>query len=987
MEISELARKRRREEETKWSRRGALRLFAAPSVCLFLTWFICGHAQAADKVTYVDHVQPIFDNHCASCHNPDDKKGGLDLSSFSAVLAGGNSDAVVEPQRADDSLLYKLVTHQATPKMPPKSAKLPDEKLKAIHDWIAGGLLETTSSKARVSDRPKVDLSLGDVSTGKPDGPVAYPKHLLTEPVVVTQRATTITALASSPWAHVTAVGAPRQVLLYDSGTLDMLGVLPFPEGTPMVARFSRNGSLLLVGGGHHGKSGRVVVFDVETGKRMMTVGKEYDAVLAADISPDQSRVVLGGPSKVARLFDTRSGEVEAELRKHTDWITAAAFSPDGILLATADRAGNLFVWEAQSGREFYTLRGHKEAITAVAFRPDSDVLLSASEDGTVRLWDMHQGREVKNWAAHGGGVLFAAYTHGGRVATVGRDHRAKLWAGDGKGLKTYEKLKAMPSRVTFSHDGKRVIAGDWRGGVHVWQTDDGERVGRITPNPPNVATRLAAAKKRLASLEDGYYDALFELDELASKAKKAEKRLVAAAEKHNDATQVLEAHRKTLAAREQALAEAKKLHSSTAKSVARFQKNVEQISNKLNALKKEILAKNEGSERRMQQLREQATKTLAALEEAKKQAEASPDDETLKAKHSEAQAAHEEAAAAYEKFTSSLDQIRDEMANLTNIAQAAMKELETEAGQLKAIDKARTEAAAAQEAADKALKASQSRTDALAQAAQAAESALRQVKTETAPTREDHVRAKAAFARLDGPYRAAERAVARWEAEQINTKRYAAMAVLDEKQQALREAEAAKLDAEEAAAKAEAALASLRKQKTEAPARLAALQEDIDNATRALGEAEDATAVAKRAVDDKSSLVELAAELVNQTKQAADAAKENAQLQEAAKQAVATHKALKADWDAANRQAMAKASVVGEARKQLNAARAAHAAAEKDVEALPERIAEAMARVDEFQTGLSAAVEAYSQAREAAEAQEEAVEQLRVAYEDKLPR
>jgi len=103
MEISELARKRRREEETKWSRRGALRLFAAPSVCLFLTWFICGHAQAADKVTYVDHVQPIFDNHCASCHNPDDKKGDLDLTSYSGMMAGSSTGEVVESDYHDET--------------------------------------------------------------------------------------------------------------------------------------------------------------------------------------------------------------------------------------------------------------------------------------------------------------------------------------------------------------------------------------------------------------------------------------------------------------------------------------------------------------------------------------------------------------------------------------------------------------------------------------------------------------------------------------------------------------------------------------------------------------------------------------------------------------------------------------------------------------------------------------------------------------------
>src|SRR5688572_14663302 len=31
---------------------------------------------AQDKITYDDHVKPIFTNNCASCHNPDKNKAG-----------------------------------------------------------------------------------------------------------------------------------------------------------------------------------------------------------------------------------------------------------------------------------------------------------------------------------------------------------------------------------------------------------------------------------------------------------------------------------------------------------------------------------------------------------------------------------------------------------------------------------------------------------------------------------------------------------------------------------------------------------------------------------------------------------------------------------------------------------------------------------------------------------------------------------------------
>src|SRR6476620_4024355 len=103
--------------------------------------------------------------------------------------------------------------------------------------------------------------------------------------------------MAASPWAPLLAVAAPHAVLLYNTDSLDLVGSLPFPHGQVNVLRFSRNGQLLLAGRG--GKAGKGVVWSVADGRVLTEVGDEHDAVLAADISADQSQVALGGPSKV----------------------------------------------------------------------------------------------------------------------------------------------------------------------------------------------------------------------------------------------------------------------------------------------------------------------------------------------------------------------------------------------------------------------------------------------------------------------------------------------------------------------------------------------------------------------------------------------------------------------------------------------------------------------------------------------------------------
>jgi hypothetical protein len=456
----------------------------------------------AARITYDDHVLPVLKDKCVGCHNQDKKRGGLVLNNYTRLMEGGSSGVAVKPGDPDNSLLYKVMAHTGEPFMPPSAPQLPKDKIDIISRWIAGGAPENAGSKVVVTAGPKVDFALPSSAKGKPAGPPPMPPvSLRLEPVVRAARDTAVTVLASSPWAPLVAVGGQKQVLLYHSDTLDLLGVLPFPEGTPNVLKFSPNGSLLLVGGGQAGKSGRVVVWSVTKGERLLAVGEESDSVLAADISPDQTRIALGGPGKMVRIYSTKDGTLQQEIRKHTDWVTSLEYSPDGVLLASGDRNGGLFVWEAFTAREYFTLKGHTSAIAEVSWRADSNVVASGSEDGTIRLFEMENGNQVRGWSAHGG-VRGVRYARDGRIVSAGRDRFARLWDGNGGAQRAFEAFPDVALGAIFSHDGARVIASDLTGQVVVWNTADGKRIGTLTANPPTVAEQLALAQKTLAEKE-----------------------------------------------------------------------------------------------------------------------------------------------------------------------------------------------------------------------------------------------------------------------------------------------------------------------------------------------------------------------------------------------------------------------------------------------------------------------------------------------------
>lgn len=469
---------------------------------ILMLFFLPGTLLAqGQKLTYQDNVLPLLREKCASCHNPDNKKGGLNVTNFTALMEGGSRGKSIEPGDPEQSTLYLLMAHQEQPHMPPKSPRLPDKDLQLVANWIKAGALETSGSIA--VKKPKVDLSLKTAARGKPAGPPPMPgAALLLDPIVKTPRGNAVTALAASPWAPVTAVSSARSVILYHTDTQDVLGVLPFPEGQVNVLKFSRNGALLLAAGGRGGQAGRAVVFDIQTGKRVIEVGEETDAVLAADISPDQSQIALGNSSKMVRIYSTKDGTVMHQLKKHTDWVTALEFSPDGVLLATGDRNGGLAVWEAGSGQEFIQIRGPQLAVTEVSWRPDGNVLAVSSEDTQIRLFEMENGSQIRAWGAHGAGALSVKYHHDGRLVSTGRDRVTKIWDGNGALQKQTPGTPDVALKAAWAHDGKTVLTGDWLGQVHVYTTVDGKEMGQVVTNPPGLELRLAEARKRLEAVK-----------------------------------------------------------------------------------------------------------------------------------------------------------------------------------------------------------------------------------------------------------------------------------------------------------------------------------------------------------------------------------------------------------------------------------------------------------------------------------------------------
>lgn len=106
---------------------------------------------APGKVTFVSQIQPILQKHCYACHGPEKQKSGLRLDQRDAALLGGDLGKAIVPGQSDKSPLYRYVAGlDADMVMPPKEPRLSAGEVALIKQWIDGGAVWPTDSKAAV---------------------------------------------------------------------------------------------------------------------------------------------------------------------------------------------------------------------------------------------------------------------------------------------------------------------------------------------------------------------------------------------------------------------------------------------------------------------------------------------------------------------------------------------------------------------------------------------------------------------------------------------------------------------------------------------------------------------------------------------------------------------------------------------------------------------------------------------------------------------
>jgi WD40 repeat protein len=236
-------------------------------------------------------------------------------------------------------------------------------------------------------------------------------------------------AVAFSPDGRYLAVGRDEpDVVLCDLGRRGPARHLGIPVEKTSNLRFSPDGRTLAVSS--H-RSREIILWDIETGQRRMTLRGHSSPVMTMAFAPDgRSLASAAWPDPAVLLWDLATGRPRQRLTGPSILVSTLAYSPDGRRLATVNAGERgVRIWDVGTGGQVGRIVGHSLPIQSVAFSPDGRLLATAAGDGSARLWSTATGRELRRLDGQADLLRDVAFSPDGRtLAATGNDGDIRLW-------------------------------------------------------------------------------------------------------------------------------------------------------------------------------------------------------------------------------------------------------------------------------------------------------------------------------------------------------------------------------------------------------------------------------------------------------------------------------------------------------------------------------------------------------------------------------
>ena len=445
------------------------------------------HADDPTEISYRGDVWPILKRHCWGCHSSRDAKGGLSVETVADMLKGGDSGALFEAQKADESLLLDMISGDS-PEMPKQQPRLSPAKIEILRRWIAGGA--------------KDDSTRGDV-----ERTVQIPETYRFAPAV--------TSVAFSPDGHLLAAACRSEVVLISLADEQPPRRLATESDLLSHVEFSSDGQLLAAVGGSPAHHGEVRFFNPADGSVVASRRAGSDTLFRGGFAPDNKAIAVGGADGAAHIIPV---DWQAEVRSfdlHSDWVLDVAYTPDGHKLVSGGRDKATKISSVETGELLRSVDASNELISSVA--ADGNFAVGAgrgripvsyelkialsnvevSGTGNASRPVSKRNQYAKNFETQPGEIFDLATSHDRALLAVGGAY------GDVRVYKMADRqrvavVSGVPNpvySVALNADGTRLAVGGKSGQVQVYSLPEGKLLKELVPVPVAPATDSVTAQ------------------------------------------------------------------------------------------------------------------------------------------------------------------------------------------------------------------------------------------------------------------------------------------------------------------------------------------------------------------------------------------------------------------------------------------------------------------------------------------------------------
>lgn len=415
--------------------------------------------------SFHNDVKPLLDKHCAGCHQPAMKSAGLDVTTYADLRKGGRKGAAFVAGQPEDSLTVQYLVAAVQPRMPLGRPPLAEAEITIFREWIKAGAKDDT------------------------------PETTAAPQTAVYTQAPVITSLRFSPDGKTLAVAGNREILIHAiDGSRPPQRLAGKAERILSLA-YSKDGGLLVAGGGTPARFGELQIWNPAEGKLLHSATLTNDTLFGASLAPDSSRIAVGAADNTVHVFDASSGKELYKIGNHEDWVLGTVFGVNSKRFVSISRDRAAKINDAASGAFLENANLLKSELNAVARHPGKDIIVIGGEDRYPYVYLLDRGRNMKiaddtlqvrridrqdgpiaaldwspdgKWIAVGGGAskvnLYDAET--GQLAVSLSGHTAGIYA------------------LSFAPDSKRIATGGFDGKVRVYEAASGKMVQEFVPVP-----------------------------------------------------------------------------------------------------------------------------------------------------------------------------------------------------------------------------------------------------------------------------------------------------------------------------------------------------------------------------------------------------------------------------------------------------------------------------------------------------------------------